>query len=316
MKTLKLGSEGPDVVKLQEILGLKTDGYFGIVTHEAVIKFQKMHSLTPDGIVGPMTWAALTLNVDSSVNEEHADFREYMLTPGIFVTNDKGEKVWKPNYYKGIFNKEWLVFHHTAGGPSPYRTVDFWEKDGNAIGTEFVVGGISPHGDETNDGVTLRCLPAGGFAAHLTIGNTRLHRESIGVELCNYGGLTKGGYYKNKVWVSGKANTYYNAYGGEMPEDCVYDLGWTYRFNRYFHKYSLKQIEECERIAKYAQSKYNMNLKGGLQDLIHKYNVEKAFEYIPEYMNSNPGIYTHGNVFAGKNDVFPQKEFIDMIMSL
>ncbi|WP_017755235.1 spore cortex-lytic enzyme [Calidifontibacillus oryziterrae] len=34
-------------------------GYFGPVTKNAVVKFQKRYGLTPDGIVGPNTWRAL-----------------------------------------------------------------------------------------------------------------------------------------------------------------------------------------------------------------------------------------------------------------
>lgn len=53
---LKEGSKGNDVKKLQEKLGLKSDGSFGPKTSEAVKSFQTKNGLTPDGIVGPLTW--------------------------------------------------------------------------------------------------------------------------------------------------------------------------------------------------------------------------------------------------------------------
>lgn len=64
--TLRSGSSGPDVVDLQNRLNalgaapqLDPDGAFGGKTRAAVVAFQQSHNLGPDGVVGPMTWAAL-----------------------------------------------------------------------------------------------------------------------------------------------------------------------------------------------------------------------------------------------------------------
>jgi uncharacterized protein (TIGR02594 family) len=64
--TLKQGSSGAAVKDLQEKLNasgaqppLEVDGDFGPKTKAAVISYQKNHSLDPDGIVGPKTWASL-----------------------------------------------------------------------------------------------------------------------------------------------------------------------------------------------------------------------------------------------------------------
>lgn len=57
--TIKRGSRGPDVFALQTVLKLEADSVFGPATQAAVEKFQKSKQLLPDGIVGPMTWAAL-----------------------------------------------------------------------------------------------------------------------------------------------------------------------------------------------------------------------------------------------------------------
>ena len=66
MTVLRIGSKGPDVVKLQQLLYLKADGIFGQITLEAVKDFQRDNGLFPDGIVGPKTWAEL----DKSPAEE------------------------------------------------------------------------------------------------------------------------------------------------------------------------------------------------------------------------------------------------------
>ena len=310
MNILRLGSQGDDVKKLQEILEQQVDGYFGADTEDAVIEFQKLNGLTADGIVGSITWECLLASNDTSIVKD-SSFIDYMLTQGKYGPNEKGEMVWIPNYWKGPFKKQWLVFHHTAGGPSPYQTIDIWEKDAKTVATEFVVGG---------DGTTLRCIPEGSWGAHLTIGNTQLHRESIGVEICNYGGLTKGGYYtvqnKKQVWVAKDANKFYNAYGTLMDNSVVFDLGWTYRYHQYFHKYTDSQIEACKVICEHARDTYKIDINGGLKELINEGGVKKAFEFILPYVNANPGVYTHGNVFEGKNDIYPDPRFIDMLMTL
>lgn len=56
---LRQGDTGADIRRLQQILGLTTDGVFGPITRTAVVAFQRSRELLPDGVVGPMTWAAL-----------------------------------------------------------------------------------------------------------------------------------------------------------------------------------------------------------------------------------------------------------------
>ncbi len=61
---LRQGSRGPSVSAVQQRLNdlgwrIAVDGIFGPQTHQAVIAFQRQKHLTPDGIVGPITWAAL-----------------------------------------------------------------------------------------------------------------------------------------------------------------------------------------------------------------------------------------------------------------
>jgi hypothetical protein len=57
--TLRRGSTGQEVRKLQAALHLFTDGQFGNLTEIALKTFQNDHGLVEDGIAGPQVWAAI-----------------------------------------------------------------------------------------------------------------------------------------------------------------------------------------------------------------------------------------------------------------
>jgi peptidoglycan hydrolase-like protein with peptidoglycan-binding domain len=63
--TIRIGASGPVVKRLERALrrtpnlGLVVDGAFGAKLEAAVKDFQQGAGLTSDGVVGPLTWAAL-----------------------------------------------------------------------------------------------------------------------------------------------------------------------------------------------------------------------------------------------------------------
>lgn len=65
MRTLKLGSRGPDIMEIQALLKKigynpgPIDGILGRQTRQAVINFQRNNELVPDGIIGPQTYRVL-----------------------------------------------------------------------------------------------------------------------------------------------------------------------------------------------------------------------------------------------------------------
>jgi peptidoglycan hydrolase-like protein with peptidoglycan-binding domain len=56
---LSEGAKGKAVERLQALLGVQVDGWFGPKTKRAVVAFQRAHKLHPDAIVGPYTWDQL-----------------------------------------------------------------------------------------------------------------------------------------------------------------------------------------------------------------------------------------------------------------
>lgn len=67
LPTIRRGSQGPYVAYCQNLLNARgaahpvlwVDGIFGPKTDAAARLFQMMKGLVSDGIVGPLTWAAL-----------------------------------------------------------------------------------------------------------------------------------------------------------------------------------------------------------------------------------------------------------------
>jgi hypothetical protein len=57
--TVRRGARGDAVRRVQEAVGVRTDGIFGPVTEAAVRRFQQRNSLAADGIVGPLTWTVI-----------------------------------------------------------------------------------------------------------------------------------------------------------------------------------------------------------------------------------------------------------------
>ena len=58
-ETLRKGSKGPLVKKMQEALGIGADGDFGPGTEAALKRWQANNGLTPDGVAGPRTLGKL-----------------------------------------------------------------------------------------------------------------------------------------------------------------------------------------------------------------------------------------------------------------
>jgi N-acetylmuramoyl-L-alanine amidase len=96
-RTLKHGLRGMDVSQLQQNLNSlgywsgKVDGIFGILTQNAVIRFQKAKGLKVDGIVGPATYRALNIGSVSRASTGRFSQRDIELLAKLVYAEARGE---------------------------------------------------------------------------------------------------------------------------------------------------------------------------------------------------------------------------------
>jgi hypothetical protein len=310
---LKLGSTGDEVKKLQKFLKITHDGDFGPKTELAVKKWQKANNLLDDGIVGPKTWSLMGI-ATTDVSETRTSDVEF---------DDVDAFLPEDEYIKANLSKRWMFLHHTAGWHNPFATINGWANDTRGpVATEFVLGGQSIKGDNVQyDGKLVHAFPAGSYSWHLGTGNSPMHRESVAVEVCSFGQLTKGGYYKNVngvyVWTALKPNSFYTYVGVEADPAQIETLSVEFRGFKYWHKYSDKQLTALKELLKDVSERDGIDMKKGIVELIHSKGVFKAFDFCDvSYCANNPGLWMHVNVLKTKTDMFPQEELVDLLVSL
>jgi hypothetical protein len=224
------------------------------------------------------------------------------------INNDsEGLKIYKHylpcgEYFAENTKKEWLFLHHTAGWQDPYQTINIWAKDKiGKIATEFVLGGQSVKGNNDKfDGEVVQAFPDGCYAWHLGACSRDTHKKSVGIEVCNFGSIKNG-----KTWA-----------GVVAHESQIVELSKPFRGNKFWHRYSDKQIESLKELILYICKRDNIDPRKGLVELIHSKGADAFDHYDPYKVQMNRGIWSHTNVRKDKVDMFPQQELIDMLLSL
>lgn len=292
MTVLKKGSKGESVKTLQEFLKLTADGIFGPKTESAVKSYQKKNGLVPDGIVGTKTWAHMgILNTDNAENlevEKALEIKKHYMTPG--------------TYFAGPVPKQWIFLHHTAGWEDPYQVADMWARDNRGnVATEFILGGQSVRNGNTKyDGELIQCFPEGGYGWHTGTGNSVMHRNSVGIEVCCMGQIVNG-----KTYVGTPADL-----------NQIVKLAKPFRGFQFWHKYSDAQITALKQWILFVAEKYDIDPTVGLVEYVKAKGAD-GFDVLDlDRANKTPGMYSHTNVLRGKVDMFPQQELIDMLLSL
>ena len=269
-------------------------------------------------------------------------------------------------YFPEVTDKKSIVLHHTAGSHRPDWVVSAWDRDktkgGKAlrVATHYVVGGKSTRdGNGDWDGVIIEAFDLKYWAHHLGTknnNNSQLNKQSIGIEICNYGPLTKS--------QDGQFFTYVNS---KVDEKDVIDLGKNWRGYRYYHNYTDKQIESVKYIIQSVSDKYKIDICKGINELFEIFDSSvnnmsvleqqrflnskgylgmngkpltedgipgrntnyalrlyndakrgdwKALDYQQLANEGGEGVWSHTNFRKDKFDIYPHPKLIDMLKSL
>ena len=290
--TLKQGSRGEEVKQIQAYLELAVDGNFGPKTHGRVCEWQHNNGLTVDGVVGPLTWNAMGLATTDN-SELTYKTKNGLIIHKHFLPEDEYMTGSKPEY---------VFLHHTAGWNNPYRTIEHWAGDDRGkVATEFVLGGQSIKGNDNQyDGELLQAMPQGGWGWHLGTGRSLMHKNSVGIEVNNFGWVKDGKTYAGTIAAASQLVT----------------LAKPFRGYKTWHRYSDKQIEVLRDWILWVGERDNIDVRAGLPALI-KVNGADAFEFNQDVLDGkHKGLWTHSNVRKTKSDMFPQPELMDMLVSL
>lgn len=225
---------------------------------------------------------------------------QYLGLPIIRIQLEAGE------FMADKTQKTGIVVHHTAGGPNAANVITgSWENDKTANGgklavaTSFVIGGPMSS-NPAMDGQIYMAFPDENWAHHLgtkAANNSQLNRQTIGIEICNWGPITKT--------KEGKFVTYV---GSELAAEHVYKLDKPFRGFTWYHEYSDKQIESTKKLILALAEKWKINPK-------KVWNLE-SFNLSNQAMAGEGGIWTHTNYRNDKFDVSPSPKIIKMFNSL
>ena len=201
----------------------------------------------------------------------------------------------KNQYMEVVTGKNQIVLHGTAGNAQAKNVYDYWNSTKERVATCVVIAGNG----EIWQGFSSKFWGAHiGYAHGIAKWNLPYYeysQNSIGIEICNWGFLSK------------KGNKYYSWTGAEVPESevVVYEKG--FKGNKYYHRYTDAQIIAVEKLLRYWNQVYGIPLDYREQDMWDlSLNAHKKVS----------GVYTHNSFRSDKSDIHPQPEMITMLKSL
>jgi len=215
-------------------------------------------------------------------------------------------------YYREQTPKSQIVIHHTVSGPNANGVVNWWLQGPERIATHFIIQGdgkiyqlYSSKYWAHHLGVKSSFLQQQGFADYGSR-NVILNKNSVGIEICRWGGLIKD--------MDGCHPSYWDANLGKevanpriiIPEENVQIFQQPFRGYQYFEKYTEEQIISTMRMITYLCEKFNIP---------KDYNND-MWDVSKDALGGKPGIWSHVSFRPDKSDVMPQPELISALQRL
>jgi N-acetyl-anhydromuramyl-L-alanine amidase AmpD len=191
--------------------------------------------------------------------------------------------------------KRQIYLHHTAGGPDAVSVARFFNNKEGKVATAFIIGA---------NGTIVQCFSSKHWAYHLGLKQEifteagvpyqSLDKISVGIEICNYGPLTKRNGY------------YYNYVGGKVDYTKVTFLDKKYKGHIYWQSYTDAQIESTRQLLVYLCDTYK----------IPRDYYASIFDIDKRALQGDRGIFTHNSVRKDKSDIYPCPRMIAMLEAL
>ncbi len=206
--------------------------------------------------------------------------------------------------------KSIIVAHHTAGGSSPKNVIYGWQSNPEKVATAFIIAGKPTSKDTHKDGEIFQAFGSKYWAYHLAFSkNTnavpvkyhnftyeqKIAKASIGIEIANWGQLTKQ--------TDGTFKTYV---GTLVPVDEVITFETPFRGYKYYHAYTDAQLKSLKELLIYLCNQYKIS---------KKFNSD-MFDINIKALDGTNGIWTHVSYRSDKNDCCPQPKLIEILKQI
>jgi hypothetical protein len=208
-------------------------------------------------------------------------------------------------YIKEETTKTQIYLHHTAGNANGVGVYEGWKATQDRIATCIVISGKPRAGQGWRDGQIVQGFSSRFWAYHLGLKSDTFRRFglpfksldkiSVGIEICNWGQLTKTA----RGW-----ETYV---GSLVSDDEVCTLPTAFKGFRHFHSYTDAQIESTRQLLVYWKDRLGIPIS---------YKGDEIFALDKRALAGEPGVYTHNSVRRDKVDVYPHPKLVEMLKSL